>query len=61
MKRLIIRSPNSYMFPRGLDSQIKRLLPDRVEVAIDGLGPLFGLSDLDGDIRITGTGFILGL
>lgn len=58
--------PNSTLtqishFQECLDSQIKCLLPDRVEVAVDGLGPLFGLSHLDGDIRVTGTSFILGL
>lgn len=51
----------SHIFSRGLDSQIKCLLPDGVEVAVDGLGSLLGLSHLDGDVRVTGTGFILGL
>lgn len=51
----------SHMFASGVHSQIKSLLPDRVEVAIDGLGPLFGLSHLDSDVWITGAGLILGL
>lgn len=37
------------------------LLPDRVEVAVDSLGPLLGLAHLDRDIRVTRAGFILGL
>lgn len=65
MKIIILCSPNSfhifYLHFLGLDSQVKRLFPDGVEVAIDGLGPLFGLSHLDSDIRITGTSFVLGL
>lgn len=44
-----------------LDSQIKCLLPDRVEVAIDGLGPLFGLPHLDSNIWIAGASFIFRL
>lgn len=44
-----------------LGSQIKCLLPNRVEVAIDSLGPLFRLPHLNSNIWITGAGFILCL
>lgn len=37
------------------------LLPDRVEVTVDGLGPLLGLSHLDRDVGITGASLILRL
>lgn len=47
--------------PRGLHSQVERLLPHWVEVAVDGLRPLFGFAHLDGDVGITGAGFVLGL
>lgn len=42
-------------------SQVKLLIPDRVEVAEDGLRPAFGLAHLDGDVRVAGASFILGL
>ena len=42
-------------------SQVELLIPDRVEVAKDGLGPALGLAHLDSDVRVTGAGFILGL
>lgn len=44
-----------------LNLQAELFLPDRVQVAIDGLCPLLGLSHLDGDIRVTGTCSVLGL
>lgn len=47
--------------PKGFHSQVKRLLPDRVEVSVDGLCPLFGFAHLDGDVGITGAGFVFGL
>lgn len=37
------------------------LLPDRVEVAINGLGPLLGLAHLNSDIWITGSCLVLCL
>lgn len=42
-------------------SQIKRFLPDGVQVAVDGFGPLFCLSHLDCYVGITGTSFVLSL
>lgn len=42
-------------------SQVELLIPDRVEVAKDGLRPAFGLSNLDGDVGVAGASFILGL
>ena len=42
-------------------SQVELLVPDRVEVAEDGLRPALGLPHLDSDIRVAGAGFILGL
>lgn len=42
-------------------SQVELLIPDRVEVAEDGLRPALGLSHLDGDVGVAGAGFILGL
>lgn len=40
---------------------MKVLVPDRVEVAINGLGPLLRLSNLDSHIRVTGSCFVLSL
>ena len=37
------------------------LLPDRVEVPVDGLGPLLGLAHLDRDVGVAGARLILGL
>lgn len=56
-----LRTSHVTSHSKCLHSQVKCLLPDRVEVAIDGLCPLFGFAHLDSDIRITGAGFILGL
>ena len=42
-------------------SQVELLIPDRVEVAEDGLRPAFGFAHLDGDVRVAGARFILGL
>ena len=42
-------------------SQIELLIPDRVEVAENGLCPSLRLAHLDGDIWVAGAGFILGL
>lgn len=42
-------------------SQVELLIPNRVEVAEDGLRPAFGFAHLDGDVRVAGAGFILGL
>ncbi len=36
-------------------------LPDRIEVAVDRLGPLFGFTHLDGHIGVTGAGLIFSL
>lgn len=44
-----------------IDLQAELFLPDRVQVAIDGLCPLLGLSHLDGDVGVTGTCSVLGL
>lgn len=41
--------------------QIEGLIPDRIEVAVDGLGPLLGFAHLHCYIGITGASFILGL
>lgn len=41
--------------------QMKLLLPDRIEVAVDCLGPLFGLTHLDCHVGVTGTGLIFSL
>lgn len=43
------------------DLQAELLLPDRVQVAVDGLGSLLGLPHLDGDVRVAGAGPVLGL
>lgn len=37
------------------------LLPDGVEVAIDGLGPLLGLAHLHSDVGVTGARLVFGL
>lgn len=37
------------------------LLPDRIEVAVNGLGPLLGLPHLNSDIWITGSRLVLCL
>lgn len=42
-------------------SQEELLIPDRVEVAEDGLGPAFGLAHLDGDVGVAGTSLVFGL
>ncbi len=42
-------------------SQVEFLIPDRVEVAKDGLRPAFGLSHLDSDIGVAGASFVLCL
>lgn len=44
-----------------LHLQIEGLIPDRVEVPIDGLSPLFGFAHLHCYIGITGASFIFGL
>lgn len=41
--------------------QMKLLLPDRIEVAVDRLGPLFGFTHLDGHVGVTGAGLIFSL
>lgn len=41
--------------------QVETLVPDRIEVAVDGFGPFLGLSHLDSDVGITGASLILGL
>lgn len=41
--------------------QVELLLPHRIEVAINGLGPLLGLAHLNSDIRITGPCLVLCL
>lgn len=41
--------------------QIEGLIPDRIEVAVDGLGPLLGFAHLHCYIGIAGASFILGL
>ncbi len=40
---------------------MKLFLPDRIEVAVDRLGPLFGFTHLDGHIGVTGAGLIFSL
>lgn len=40
---------------------MKLLLPDRIEVAINSLGPLLGFPHLDSHIGVTGTGLIFSL
>lgn len=52
---------DEHVHPDNLNLQAELFLPDRVQVAIDGLGPFLGLSHLDGDVRITGTSSVLGL
>lgn len=42
-------------------SQVELLIPDWIKVAEDGLCPAFGLAHLDGDVRVTGASFVLGL
>lgn len=37
------------------------LFPDRVQVSIDGLGPLLGLAHLNGNVRIAGSSLVLCL
>ena len=46
---------------RETDSQAKLLLPDGVQVPVDGLRPLLGFADLDGDVRVAGARPVLGL
>lgn len=41
--------------------QMEILLPDRIEIAIDGFSPFFRLSNLDGHIGVTGARLILCL
>lgn len=41
--------------------QVELLLPDRIEVAINGLGSLLGLAHLNSDIWITGSCLVLCL
>lgn len=43
------------------DLQVELLLPDRIEVAINGLGPLLGLAHLNSDIWIAGSCLVLCL
>lgn len=45
----------------GVNLQMEILLPDRVEIAVDGFSPFFCLSNLDSDIGVTGTRLILCL
>lgn len=45
----------------GLNLQMEILLPDWVQVAVDSFSPFFCLSNLDSDIRVTGTRLILCL
>lgn len=52
---------DKHFHPVNNDLQVKLFLPDRVQVAVDGLCPFFSLSHLDGDVRVTGTSSILGL
>ena len=42
-------------------SQVKVFLPDRVEVAVNGLGPLLCLPNLNRYIRVTGACFVFSL
>ena len=42
-------------------SQVELLIPHWIEVAEDGLCPALGLAHLDGDVRVAGASFILGL
>lgn len=42
-------------------SQVELLVPHRVEVSEDGLRPALGLAHLDGDVRVAGARFVLGL
>lgn len=44
-----------------LHLQIERLIPDRIEVTVDGLGSFLGFAHLHCYIGITGASFILGL
>lgn len=44
-----------------LYSQVEALLPNRVQVAIDGLGSLFGFSNLNSDVRVTGACLVFSL
>lgn len=41
--------------------QVKALVPDGVEIAVDGLGSLLGFAHLYGDVRVTWTRLILRL
>lgn len=41
--------------------QVEGLIPDRIQVAIDGLGSLFGFAHLDSYVGIAGACFIFGL
>ncbi len=43
------------------DLQVELLLPDRIEVAINGLGSLLSLAHLNSDIWITGSCLVLCL
>lgn len=43
------------------DLQVELLLPDRIEVAINGLGPLLGLAHLNSDVWIAGSRLVLCL
>lgn len=66
-RRRMISNPSSnpvnnfggHFHPLNLQAEL--FLPDRVQVAIDGLCPFLGLSHLDGDVRVTGTSSVLGL
>ena len=44
-----------------MNLQMEILLPDRVEIAVDSFSPFLCLSNLDSDIRVTGTRLILCL
>ena len=43
------------------DLQVVLLLPDRIEVSINGLGSFLGLSHLNCDVRIAGSRLVLRL
>lgn len=44
-----------------MHSQVKALVPDGIEIAVDGLGSLLGFPHLYGDVGVTRTGLILRL
>lgn len=44
-----------------MNLQMEILLPDWVEIAVDSFSPFFCLSNLNSDIRVTGTCLILCL